>query len=322
MILFPKIVSNSITSLYTSSHSSNTQANNNNKITSPSFKGVLSSSQPLPLLLKDDDSDSDSTVELSSLVKQKSSLSSCFNNNIEKENKVLQQQLNQQQQQYHDEVKQDEEDIDQYMQLQPHHRQHDDDDQPNIITKQHNMKQQKKTVRFHEVVDILKLNEEPMNDIERELAFYSIIELNIIRKSNKTLGKFLRCMNIFTITTLFQQQDQKQSIIEDDGLCIRGLEKILSSDMKLMLRTRRKNLIHSILIQQQQENDNLRGSCSASTMEEEKIEFTEQQKLYDESLREISLQYSNDCMRRAYYLAQEDCQYVQQNVVLCNNNEN
>ena len=159
----------------------------------------------------DDDSDSDSSIEFVN-EEPKSSLSLSF----------LHQEVSEQ------------------------HQQHKPQEQQQSIQQQ----RLKKSVHFDEVVDVVMLNEEPINDIEKRLAFYNANEIHLIRKQNKSIGKFLRHMDFDTLSSLFPVEDDNNATDDDDIICLRGLEKIISNEVKLMLRMRRQRIVRTILCQQ------------------------------------------------------------------------
>lgn len=211
----------------------------------------------------DDDSDSDSSIEFVANEEPKSSLS--YDNLHQEVSEQRQEQQEQQQQS-----------IQQQSTQQQHHK-------------------LKKSVHFNEVVDVVILNEEPINDIEKRIAFYNANEIHLIRKQNKSIGKFLRHMDFNTLSTLFPVDDDDNNMNDDDIICLRGLEKMISNEVKLMLRMRRQRIVRTILCQQ----------------DEWLLELVSNN---EETLREISYDISKDDVKRAYQLAQDDYEYVQQYV--------
>jgi hypothetical protein len=281
MILIPTIVSNSMTSLYNTTTNTTATATITKTDTSTK-KDYYSLPALIPITTTDDDSDSDNSTEYS--VGRYSNSSSLIEQNQPVQSSAL-----------------------------------TDDSESSTKTK--------KSVRFNEdcLIHVHCNTDEPMTLVEKDLAFYNATEINIIRKQNKSLGRFVRHLDSTIFNALFQNNDNKGTSAnhndEDDHedsdsecfICLRGLEKLLSNDTKMMSRMRRKRMTKSIL--EEQERQWLLLSAEMNHDNDDDNHHEKMNELLDqhtERLCQISMELSQGCRERAIQLASDDFQHVQQ----------
>lgn len=183
-------------------------------------------------------------------------------------------------------------------------------DVPNVALMQKNVNsdrfqsdKNKKSVRFHDVVETCTLMEEPITTEEKGMAWYTHRKIETIRNNTRLYAKFLvsidsEAMDSLLNTELYDFMDEEYdgSSIQDEIICLRGLEKYvpnkLSSALLSSSSVRRKILIELVIVEQSiQTNDH--GVIHSP-----------------DRIREASVSISKKCSAFPYQIAQKSYCFI------------
>ena len=183
-------------------------------------------------------------------------------------------------------------------------------DVPNVALTQKNVHndrfqsdKNKKSVRFHDVVETCTLMEEPITAEEKGMAWYTHREIETIRNNTRLYAKFLISIDSEAMDSLlntelcdFMDEECDGSSIEDEIICLRGLEKYvpnkLSSALLSSSSVRRKILIERVIVEQSIQM-NYHGVIHSP-----------------DRIREASASISKKCSTFAYQIAQKSYCFI------------
>lgn len=158
-----------------------------------------------------------------------------------------------------------------------------------------------KSVRFHDVVQRCTIVEEPITDQEKEMTWYSLEEIQQMKKHTRSYAKLIISIASNIINDLLNNEtnDEDDNISDGDVICLRGLEKFISnhkcqsstsSCFALSTNGKRKIMIQHVLLEQ--------NLIKKELLSKELLRN-------DERIREVSIQFSKQCSDYAYHIAQK-----------------
>lgn len=157
----------------------------------------------------------------------------------------------------------------------------------------------KKSVRFHDSVESFPSWEPDLTEDEKRNAWYSINELQTMKKHAKLYAKFIRTIDSTIMDDILH--DMSYNIYDhandDEIICLRGLEKYLKGSSSGSSSARRRMLVQNVLLEQRRQRR--QASCDDNDDEAYVISSNEEQ------IRNISKEVSMICQDFALQIAQK-----------------
>jgi hypothetical protein len=157
----------------------------------------------------------------------------------------------------------------------------------------------KKSVHFHDVVQVHVTTQKPITYMEKHLTWYSVEELRKLKANNYSYIKFLSLVGTEEINNLLNHEvNDTENDDCEEVVCLRGLERFIPTttccnatkkkSLAVALQVRRKNIVQNVLREQSRIRKEL-------PMEHP----------IDELLRGTAIEYSKSCRDYAYQIAQK-----------------
>jgi hypothetical protein len=174
------------------------------------------------------------------------------------------------------------------------------DDEEELVSQGKKPKTNKKSVQFHDVVQVHTSTQAPITLMEKHMTWYSVEELRRMKRNNLSYIKFLSSIGSEEINILLKNEvDDTETNDNSEVVCWRGLERFIPTStcrnnepLPVTLQLRRQNIVRNVLLKQ---------SRIISKDEEVSID----QQTIDEIIRATSIEYSKSCCEYAYQIAQK-----------------
>jgi hypothetical protein len=157
----------------------------------------------------------------------------------------------------------------------------------------------KKYVRFHDSVESFPSLEPELTEEEKRNAWYSIHELQTMKKQMKLYAKFISTIDSTIMDDLLNDMsfNVDDNINDDEIICLRGLEKYLKGHSSGSSSARRRMLVQNVLLEQRRQRR--QANWDDNNDEDYVISSNEEQ------IRNMSKEISKICQGFASQIAQK-----------------
>lgn len=162
----------------------------------------------------------------------------------------------------------------------------------------------KKSIRFDDDVERFPSSEPAMTEEGKHSAWYSVRELQTMKKQAKAYAKFVGSIDSKSMNELLHDMtyDVDDDINDKEIICLRGLEKYANCQQTSSVSsgTLRRMLVQNVLLEQSKQKIQEKRDDSDNENYDDDVKYSD-----DELICKTSMAVSKNCRDFAYQIAQK-----------------